>query len=413
MRHLTILLVMVILISPLYAQTQLLEQKLKGYVNPEEIVTISENTPFDKAIEVLSKVSEKLTGKRIVSTAGVTTPIGIEINKMPYMKALLTVVQYNNLQYEEKEDVIIVKKKINKVQNLTEDVYAPITGREVNISAVFFEANVAEMRERGINWEALFSKAGISVGSGLTSFQGTDQNATGGTQQKPPDFNITPNYDFNVGDFTGNISGVLKFFETNNLGELIAKPNVTVRDNMKGRIQIGSDISIKQRDFAGNVVEKFFSTGSIIEVTPHIYTEDGIDYVLLKVKVERSSFVPDAVTTVIKKTSAETELLMLNGEEAAIGGLFVNEEINNRRGIPILKDLPWWVFGIRYLTGYDQKQVTKKEIIIILKTDILPSLKERIANKKKENLIKKKILEDQKDLQKYQIKAFKEQKDEK
>ena len=412
MRHLTILLVVIILTSPIYAQRQVFEERLKGYVNPEEIVTISENTPFDKAIEVLSKVSEKLTGKRIVSTAGVTTPIGIEINKMPYMKALLTIVQYNNLQYEEKEDVIVVKKKFNKVQNLTEDVYAPISSREVNISAVFFEASVAEMRERGINWEALFAKAGISIGGGLTSFQAANSNSTSGTQQKPPDFNITPSYDFNLGDFTGNISGVLKFFESKNLGEIIAKPNITVRDNMKGRIQIGSDISVKQRDFAGNVVEKFFSTGSIIEVTPHIYTEDGIDYVLLKVMVERSSFVPDAVTTEIKKTSASTELLMLNGEETAIGGLFVNEEINNRRGIPILKDLPWWLFGIRYLTGYDQKQIIKKEIIIILKMDILPTLKERIA-KKKENLIKKQILKDHQDLQKYQIKAFKELKDKK
>ncbi len=51
---------------------------------------------------------------------------------------------------------------------------------------------------------------------------------------------------------------------------------------MKGRIQIGSDISIKQRDFAGNIIDVFYSTGTIIEVSPFIYNEDNQDYILLK-----------------------------------------------------------------------------------------------------------------------------------
>ncbi len=412
MKHFKIFLVFVILTSQLYAQKQLKEE-LRGYVNPEEIVSISENTPFDKAVEILSKVSEKLTGKKIVSTAGVTAPIGIKIEKMPFMKALLTIVQYNNLEYEEKENVIVVKKKFNKAKGLTADVYAPVDSREVNISAIFFEANVTNMRERGINWEAIFSKNGFSVGSGLITF--SQQKETSGNNQnvqKTPEWTTNAKGDFNVGDFTGNATGIFKFFESNNLGEIIAKPNITVRDGMKGRIQIGSDISIKQRDFAGNVIDVFVSTGTIIEVTPHIYTEDGIDYVLLKIKVERSSANPDVVSTEIRKTTAQSEIMMLNGEEAVIGGLFINEETKIRRGIPILKDLPWWVLGIRYLTGYDEKTVNKKEVIILIKTDILPTLKERLT-REKENLIQKKILNDHKDLQKFQIKAFDELKDNK
>jgi general secretion pathway protein D len=70
--------------------------------------------------------------------------------------------------------------------------------------------------------------------------------------------------------WSGTVEGVFKFFESENLGEVIARPKVSVRDKMKGRIQIGSDISIKQRDFAGNVIDVFYSTGTIIEVTPFI-----------------------------------------------------------------------------------------------------------------------------------------------
>lgn len=41
---------------------------------------------------------------------------------------------------------------------------------------------------------------------------------------------------------------------------------------------------------------------------------------------------------------------MLDGEETAIGGLFVNEELVVRNGIPFLKDLP--MVGIWYSLSY-------------------------------------------------------------
>jgi hypothetical protein len=66
-----------------YSQ-QYLENQFKGYTNPDEMVTMSASLPFNQAIELLSKVSEKFTGKNIVSTVSSDEPIGIEINNMPY-----------------------------------------------------------------------------------------------------------------------------------------------------------------------------------------------------------------------------------------------------------------------------------------------------------------------------------------
>ena len=88
-----------------------LKNKLKGAVNPDELVSLSETITFDHAIQVLSKVSEKISGKGIVSTVSLTTPIGVEITKWPYKKALLIIVQYHNLIVEETESTVIVKKK--------------------------------------------------------------------------------------------------------------------------------------------------------------------------------------------------------------------------------------------------------------------------------------------------------------
>jgi len=418
MKKIMVTVVLFFLIVPLYAQSNV-EREIRNqdYKNPDELVTISEFTPFDKAIEVLSQVSERHSGKKIVSTANINSPIGVEINKLPYMKALLIIVQFNNLEYEEKANIILVRKKLNGVKNLAIEKYAPLNSREVKISAIFFEADVRELREKGINWEWLLSSTGVTLGSNLRTFSEEKKTATTGgaeggsaaanSSQKPPEYLLKAANEFVSGDFSGKVEGVFKFFESENLGEIIARPKVIVRDKMKGRLQIGSDISIKQRDFSGNIIDKFYSTGTIIEVSPNIYTEDGIDYVLLNVKAERSSAIPGAITTEIKKTTVETNLMMLSGEETVIGGLFINDETTTRQGIPFLKDLPWWVFGIRYLTGYDKIQNDKKEIIILLKVDLVPTLRERIA-RKKENVINKQIIEDHQQLKKYKMKPFRD-----
>ncbi len=351
------------------------ERRLKDYNNPDELVTLSQTLPFNEAIALLSKVSESTTGKRIVSTVVSDSPIGIEIESMPYDKALFMIVQYGGYAMEEKEDVIVVKR-LQGEEVKPEDIYASVDSREVKISAVFFEVDVAETKERGVDWKFLLSQNGLDIGTELNTqtVSTTEQQAT------PSQFNIAGAGDFKLGDFYGQATAMFRFFEREGLGEIISSPNIVVRDKKQGRIQVGSDFSVRTRDFAGNTVEKFFPTGTIIEVTPHVYKENDVDYVLLSIMVERSSFQLNDETTEIKKTNASTQVLMLNGEETILGGLFVNEEVITRNGIPFLKDLPWWVFGIRYLTGSDQTVTRKKELVILLKTELLPTLQERLEN---------------------------------
>ena len=383
-----------VLILQVFLQ-QYWERRFKTYQNPDELVTMSETLPFNQAIELISKVSESVSGRSVVSTIVRTEPIGIEITNMPYDKALLMIVNFAGLEYEQKEDVVIVSSKEGLEFELTPDTYAPVTTREVKISAVFFEMDVQEAREIGMDWELLLSGSDANI-AGLLRTEtetatGDGEGGTGGSQQQglQPEFNIGVSGDFQVGNFFGEATAVFKFFEEEGIGEIISSPNIVVRDRNEGNIQIGSDFSVRTRDFAGNTIEKFFPTGTIIIVTPYIHEEDGIDYILLDIAVERSSFSTTETTTEIKKTNAQTEVLMLDGEETVIGGLFINEEAIVRNGIPFLKDLPWWVFGIRYLAGSDETIIRKKELVILLKAELLPTLKERFENPEEENVLGK------------------------
>jgi|SRR5690554_256606 len=382
---------------------QYLEREFQGYRNPDELVSLSASVSFDQAVELLSKISESTTGRRIISTVHKSDPIGIEISNMTYDKALVVLVQYHNLAYEEKEDVIIIKRKNELQVDRTPETYASVDTRDIKISAIFFEMDINEARNRGIDWKVILSKPNFLIGGEIIS-DPTPNLEGGGQQQNPPDFRINSESTFDLGDFNGEASAVFKFFEEENVGEIIASPSVIVRDRNKGRIQVGSDFSVKQRDFAGNIIENFFPTGTIIEVTPYVYEEDNINYVLLDVLVERSSFVQSETTTEVRKTSAETQTLMLNNEQAILGGLFVNEESVVRTGIPFLKDLPWWFFGLRYIFGSDQTVTRKKELVILLEVEILPTLKERLTSvSKSDNLIKEQVEKNNRTIKFYQL----------
>ncbi|HSW54923.1 MAG TPA: hypothetical protein VLH59_07525 [Ignavibacteriaceae bacterium] len=393
-----------------YSQ-QYWERQFKTNQNPDELVTMSETLPFDQAIELLSKVSESVSGRRIVSTATRQEPIGIEITNMPYDKALLMIVNFAGLQYEMKADVIIVKSKEGPAFVQSPETYAPITQREVRISAVFCEIDVQEARRVGFDWRFLLSGEQTNV-AGILRGQTEQAEQEGGQQQQQglqPEFKLGVTSAFRIGDFFGQATAVFKFFEENGIGEIISNPSIVVRDRNEGKIQIGSDFSVRTRDFAGNTTERFFPTGTIIIVTPYIHKEGGLDYALLNIAVERSSFQTSELTTEIRKTTASTQVLMLDGEETAIGGLFLNEEVVTRSGIPFLKDLPWWVFGIRYLTGFDQTIVRKKELVILLKTELIPTLQDRFENPQWENVLRREMDEGRNRIKYYQFEGSSEE----
>ena len=400
MRKITIIVLFLTMFAPFLSAQQYLEKMLSGNYGKDEVITLSSTLPFDQAINLLSKVSEKKSGIKIVLTTDNSNPIGVEINNMYYLKALDLIVKYAGLIYEKKDDLIIVKKR-NQVKH-NPKTYASINSREVTISAVFFESDVNKSKEMGLDWKFLLSKDGLEIGG---DFGNDLTKTTSTTTASPPKYQISSKSFFDIGGFFGEATSVFKYLESENVGEIISSPNITVRDGVKGKIQVGSDFSIKQKDFSGNVIEKFFPTGTIIEVTPYVYKEDSLSYILLDINVERSSFSQNELTSEIKKTAASTQVTMLNGEETVIGGLFINQNTQERTGVPILKDLPWWFFGLRYIFGSDKTTTRKKELVILIKAELVPTLKERVALRKAMGSpIENEILKNRKRIQYYKFK---------
>jgi len=341
----------------------------RAYVAPEEIVSMSRTMPFNQALQIFNDISKKFLGKVIIDPEARTIPIGVDIDRMHWLDALELILRVNKLWYEEYADYIKIVP-LTEVTGIptptapTEEEKAKVQfeTREVMISAVFFEADAAKLKQYGFSWD-FFRGKGVNVGVTMSAGEGKTGLFT---------IDVTPDLDF------GSLVAVFKTLESQQIGEVVANPRIVVRSGEQGQIQVGSDVSTTVRDFAGNAITQFISTGSIIRVKPEVIKFDTIYFISLELNIERSNVAGVAPQITINKSSAQTKILLLDGEETIIGGLYINEERTTREGVPLLKDLPWWFFGLRYLFGFDVKTVAKKELIILLKAEILPSLAERL-----------------------------------
>ena len=232
--------------------TSPLEQRtFREYASPEELVSIAPSTPLDKALEALSEVSEKFIGKVIIDTERRALPIGVDIEGMQWRDALETICRKNDLWYTEYENYIQITslrgpEEATAGAKLGEGIQrelATFQSREIKISAIFFEVNLSTIEEVGINWSFMKSTSDITI----------DASQTGADRLTDDIFEagLTPKLSF------ANIDLLAKVFSSYDLGDILSSPQITVRSGEEGRIQVGQDFSIKERDFAGNLIDKF------------------------------------------------------------------------------------------------------------------------------------------------------------
>jgi len=398
------------LLSPVdvQAQDRPSQRQLRTYVPPDQLVSFLPSTPFSVFIDFMNPIFERVTDRSIVDPTSAEFPIGISIGGMHFMDAFELVLDYHGLAYRETERYFVIEDapeveliadageaRAGTSHGTSAESAAPasVNTREIQINAILFELNVTRARELGVDWNVFF---GEQSGGGSGGSGGGGGGSSTGQQE-------TPRFKLKTKDFFDGFSDILdgpdeielstltRFFrlmENEGIGETIANPQVTVQSGEQGRIQIGSDIPVQIRDFSGNTVTQFFSTGIIVDVVPTLITQatddslnaPELDFIHLNVKVEKSAGRPTLSGLVIDRNDATTQVLLLDREQTVIGGLYSTEESISRRGIPVLKDLPWWFFGLRYIFGVEQTTISQKELLIVLQADVLDSLEDRATN---------------------------------
>ncbi|MEX0724582.1 MAG: type II and III secretion system protein [Gracilimonas sp.] len=395
----------VVALLPQQVSAQIVDP-LREYTNPDEIVAFNRTTTYNEAIEIINTFAQEYENKFIVDKSAYSGEIGVNLPAMHWKDALDYIMRFQNLElmeYNEYYEITVPAPQTtsqtgNTGQAATQgggqgnEVLATTQTREVRINATFFEGNKRALQEIGIDWSTLTSDTPDNVGDfvgnegqeSIPSSDFSDQfvsvNSFNAANVSQNAFNAI----VNLGEVGPGISvqALFRAFEADNLGKVLATPSIKVVDGEEGNIQVGQDFSIKQRDIAGNVTDNFVSTGTILTVTPQIITQGDTSFVYLDLSVERSTAQPDVVSTIVNKQSAETSAILMNGESTYMAGLYRTEETQVRRGIPILKDLPGWFFGLKYLFGYNSNDFLENELIIIVQAELIEPVSKRIAKQK-------------------------------
>jgi hypothetical protein len=416
--HILLFVLLVTSVQVGFGQARDARLRTKGYVNPQEIISLDSSMRMDQALLVINELSKQYAGKIIIDLEKHTNPIGVYIVNQHWRDALDMILAKAGLTYiEEPEFIQIVSQgsaPLTSGQNGPPAEPPPtLDARDVKISAVFFSTDVSKLQDYGVSWNFFRSKpkepglsgylaTGIGLGDTASPVPPTQQNATAaggrGTQ-------VIPALDKAIGVISSppefkfaNIDLLVKFFGSNGLGEVITSPEVIVRNGKKGRIQVGKDIYITTRDIAGNTINQQVSTGTIIEVTPMVYSQSDTDFIYLDMTIEQSDAAPGPT---INRSQVKTHALLYDGEETVIGGLFTTLEQETREGVPGLKDLPWWFFGLRYIFGSESTIKTKTELIILLKAELTQQIRDRIPHPRSvQDLINDKRMENRKEFNK-------------
>jgi len=340
-------------------------------------LSLNSATHINEAVQILEQFVIRSTGKKLVNLSSYNGNINVPINDLNWEKALELILLQNNLSKQDQVGFIAIidpyKPELEKSPE--QDAKLKEAGlKQVRIKAVAMLADRSYLKSLGVDWSTV-ANGKVTISTGFS-----------GASQLVSPFSISASGVTEIGSQSVEISSLLRTIETDQKGNIIAEPSVLVTSGKSGYIQVGQDISIKTADEAGNTRDTFFSTGIIMTVVPEVVTLEDEELIKLQISIERSSGVPSAVTTVVSTSKSNTELILYDGEETVIAGLFDTDETKVRSGIPILKDLPWWVFGLRYLTGYDSYEKKERELIISIRAQILDTALDRLRKSRLDDI---------------------------
>ncbi|MCP4114639.1 MAG: type IV pilus secretin PilQ [Desulfobacteraceae bacterium] len=276
----------------------------------------------------------------------------------PHLEKIIT-PDRGVLSVDERTNMIILTDTREKVDHAKTLIYRldKVTP-QIMISARVVEVNKNFSKSMGINWRA--------------SSDDVFRDDLGGAYG----FNAAMNYPvasqgsigFDFSRITGTpleLNATLTASEIKGDIKIISSPKILALDNKKAKITQGIEIAYLERDDAGGSSVKFKSIDLLLEVTPHVTPDQRI---AMSVKIEKKDLA-DMVGGVpsFSTNTAETELLVNDGDTIVIGGVVKNSTSEGENGFPGLSNIP----GFGRLFGSDINTEKKNELLIFITPSIV------------------------------------------
>ena len=161
----------------------------------------------------------------------------------------------------------------------------------------------------------------------------------------------------------------LSALESENKGEIIASPRITVANQQEAYIEQGPEIPYSQATSSGATSVEFKKAVLSLKVTPHITPDNRIILDLIVTQDTRGETVQTATgdAVAIDTQEIKTQVLVENGETIVLGGIFQQVNSNDVSKVPLFGDLP--VVGALFRNSSTVYQ--KRELLIFVTPKIV------------------------------------------
>ncbi|MCU0651002.1 MAG: secretin and TonB N-terminal domain-containing protein [Candidatus Omnitrophica bacterium] len=260
---------------------------------------------------------------------------------------------------------------------------------QVLIEAKLIETSLTNYEKLGIDWTTTITASGSKrpITFPFDPRERTESpflapNTPGAaTLASPYGFPYATAADFTLGtlDFS-SFQMVLNFLRSRSNTKLVASPRIVTVNNQKAKINVGQVIPIAtyERDTnTGNWEITGWeeqNVGVNLEVTPQI-SPDG--HIKLQLKPEVSNIIDyigegENQRPVTSSRTAETEVIVKDGDTVVIGGLVKEKESKTVKKVPFLGDIPF--IGKLFTNtdvGSDEEPEEKTDLLIFVTATLL------------------------------------------
>jgi type IV pilus assembly protein PilQ len=342
-----------------------LQSKGLGMVRQANMIRVAPLADLEKEREM--QIARRLQEVKLAPIETRLIPVSYAQADQLQERARPLLSERGSIAVDERTNVMIVRDiagNLNQIEELTRslDTQTP----QVLVEARIVEATSRYIRDVGIQWggDATFSAAtGNPTGLAFPNAVGVAGGASDGDTptaglspfaQSVANPNFAVNLPAAVGTGSGGALGLtfgsidntinlavrLSAAESSGMLRILSSPRILTLDNREARISQGTLIPFSQVSAQG--VQTTFQEAKLqLLVKPHV-TADGS--VAMHVKINRDE--PDFNQTsargdpTILKREAETELLVLDGHTAVIGGIFTRNTGRNLDQVPFFGDIP-------------------------------------------------------------------------
>jgi type IV pilus assembly protein PilQ len=251
---------------------------------------------------------------------------------------------------------------------------------DIPVKQVLIESRMVTVRENadeqlGVRWGFTGRGSDSSVSGGLAGADvaggGVVPAITDRLNVNLPVSNPAGRIGFQIASLVdGNILDLeLSALESENKGEIIASPRITVANQQEAYIEQGTEIPFEQATSSGATSVEFKKAVLSLRVTPQITPDNRIILNLVVTQDTRGETVSTSTGPAVAIDTQEisTQVLVENGETIVLGGIFQQTSTDDVSKVPLFGDLP--VVGNLFKTS--QKIEEKRELLIFVTPKII------------------------------------------